>query len=230
MFTPVDLDLEAIEAYGLNRTTECINGWDYEVQQGVSSLVTEFDLVCGKSGLIEASQSIYMAGILIGCLLVGAISDRFGRRFVILLSLLLLLLFAVITAFSPNIYVYIIFKFLCGSSAGVIIMNTCVMAVEWTDVSKSALCTTSIISFFSIGQMLLSGIAYLTRNWRILQLVLFSPLVIILLTFYWLLPESSRWLMTQNRKEEAEKALHRAAKVNKRRVPGHLLEKVFIHT
>lgn len=41
MFTPVDLDLEAIEAYGLNRTTECINGWDYEVQQGVSSLVTE---------------------------------------------------------------------------------------------------------------------------------------------------------------------------------------------
>ncbi|XP_032408114.1 solute carrier family 22 member 13-like [Xiphophorus hellerii] len=230
MFTPVDLDLEAIEAYGLNRTTECINGWDYEVQQGVSSLVTEFDLVCGKSGLIEASQSIYMAGILIGCLLVGAISDRFGRKFVILLSLLLLLLFAVITAFSPNIYVYIIFKFLCGSSGGVIIMNTCVMAVEWTDVSKSALCTTSIISFCSIGQMLLSGIAYLTRNWRILQLVLFSPLVIILLIFYWLLPESSRWLMTQNRKEEAEKALRRAAKVNKRRVPGHLLEKVNLET
>uniref|UniRef100_A0A3B5QJD9 Solute carrier family 22 member 13b n=1 Tax=Xiphophorus maculatus TaxID=8083 RepID=A0A3B5QJD9_XIPMA len=224
MFTPVDLDLEAIEAYGLNRTTECINGWDYEVQQGASSLVTEFDLVCGKSGLIEASQSIYMAGILIGCLLVGAISDRFGRRFVILLSLLLLLLFAVITAFSPNIYVYIIFKFLCGSS-GVTFLLIWFSAVEWTDVSKSALCTTSIISFFSIGQMLLSGIAYLTRNWRILQLVLFSPLVIILL-----LPESSRWLMTQNRKEEAEKALHRAAKVNKRRVPGHLLEKVNLET
>ncbi|XP_054893855.1 solute carrier family 22 member 13-like [Poeciliopsis prolifica] len=149
--------------------------------------------------------------------------EKFGRRFVILLSILLLLLFGVITAFSPNIYVYIIFKFLCGSSGSVIIMNT---SVEWTDVSKSALCTMSIISFFSIGQMLLSGIAYLIRNWRILQLVLFSPLVIILMTFFWLLPESSRWLMTQDRKEEAEKELHRAAKMNKRRVPGHLLEKI----
>ncbi|KAM4719090.1 solute carrier family 22 member 13-like [Anableps anableps] len=100
--------------------------------------------------------------------------------------------------------------------------------VEWTDASKSAFCTLSIISFFSLGQMLLSGIAYLTTNWRILQLMLFSPLIIILVIFFWLLPESSRWLMVQGRKEEALKELQRAAKVNKRSVPGDLLDKVLI--
>lgn len=41
MFTPVNLDLETIEKYGLNGTTGCISGWDYEVQPGVSNIVTE---------------------------------------------------------------------------------------------------------------------------------------------------------------------------------------------
>lgn len=41
-----------------------------------------------------------------------------------------------------------------------------------------------------------------------------------------ILPESARWLITQGRKEEAIKEVQRAAKVNKRKVPEELLEKV----
>lgn len=61
----------------------------------------------------------------------------------------------------------------------------CFTALEWCNPSKSALCTVVIIAFFSIGQMLLSGIAYIIPNWRILQLVLFCPLVLFLVAHYW---------------------------------------------
>ncbi|XP_070784409.1 solute carrier family 22 member 13-like [Enoplosus armatus] len=226
MFTPVDLDLETIDAYGINTTTGCIDGWEYEAPSGASSIVSEFDVVCDRSGLIGASQSISMAGIMVGVLVFGAISDRFGRRLATLLSLLLLLLFGVGAAFSPNVYVYMVLKFFCGSSSVVILMNTCVMGLEWTDPSKTALCTEVIIMFFSVGLMLLSGVAYFIRNWRNLQLVLFSPLVIVLGIHYWFLPESARWLMTQGRKEEAQKELQRAARVNGRMVPEDLLDKL----
>lgn len=52
---------------------------------------------------------------------------RFGRRFGLLLCFSCVLLFGVGIAFAPNIYVFIILKFLDGTSGGVIIMNLSVM-------------------------------------------------------------------------------------------------------
>lgn len=67
--------------------------------------------------------------------------DRFGRRFAILLSLFLAMLFGVTTAFSPNIYVYMVLKFFSGTSNGVIIMNTSVMGKSLKTVAMSCVFT-----------------------------------------------------------------------------------------
>lgn len=56
---------------------------------------------------------------------------------------------------------------------------------EWSDSSKFALCTVLCHTFFPLGLMIMSGIAYFVRNWRYLQLVLFSPLVLVVALFYW---------------------------------------------
>lgn len=56
---------------------------------------------------------------------------------------------------------------------------------EWSDSSRFALCTIICHSTFPLGLMLMSGAAYFIRNWRILQLVLFCPLILVLGIFYW---------------------------------------------
>ncbi|KAF7669411.1 hypothetical protein LDENG_00203390 [Lucifuga dentata] len=74
--------------------------------------------------------------------------------------------------------------------------------------------------------MLLSGLAFCIHNWRILQLVFFSPLLLLLGTYYCILPESVHWLMTQGRKEEVQKEVQKVARINGRRVPEDLLDKL----
>ncbi|KAG5671643.1 hypothetical protein PVAND_001834 [Polypedilum vanderplanki] len=51
-------------------------------------------------------------------------------------------------------------------------------------------------------------------NWIILQLVISIP-PMILFIYYWIVPESVRWLLAKNRNTEAIKILKKAAEVNK---------------
>lgn len=150
---------------------------------------------------------------------------RYGRRFVTLLSLFLQFLFGVAVAFSPNIFVYIALRFMVGTTVSGISINTFVLGTEWCGSAKRALFTILSHCFYAIGLMLLSGVAFGIRNWRILQLVLSAP-VGLFFVYYWILPESARWLLTQGKQDRAKKEILNAARINGRKVPGDLLDKM----
>lgn len=67
---------------------------------------------------------------------------------------------------------------------------------------------------FNLGHFTLAIFGYFIRDWRTLQFALSIP-SIILISYYWLVPESPRWLFTVGRLDEASKILTKAAKMNK---------------
>lgn len=66
---------------------------------------------------------------------------------------------------------------------------------------------------FNLGHLTLPLFAYFLRDWHDFQFALSIPSVI-LLTYFWFIPESPRWLFTMGRVEDATKLLEKAAHTN----------------
>ncbi|KFP42853.1 Solute carrier family 22 member 13, partial [Chlamydotis macqueenii] len=224
MYSPVDWDLDSIMAYGLNTTEKCSNGWVYPPGQPLS-LLTEFDLVCDKKDLNDISQSIYMVGLLLGSMIFGPLSDRIGRRPIFLISVFLQALFSVATAFVPHFYVYMAFRCVVGASVSGVLITIPALATEWVGVSYRPKAVLITHCFLAIGQLILAGLGYGIRNWRLLEIAGSAPMFA-LFFYIWVIPESARWLVTKGRVEEAKKILQKAASTNKRTIPPELLEQL----
>ncbi|KAI9517055.1 hypothetical protein NQZ68_008310 [Dissostichus eleginoides] len=210
----VPLNLSGDAGLGDGHPSEkCQGGWDYSTETFQSTIVTEWDLVCEDASLNNMGSSVYMLGLLVGAVVFGSLADKYGRRIVILFNLAIQAVFGVGAAFAPNFYVYIALRFMVGTSISGVIMNAFVLGTEWTGSKQRMLAGIITDYFFGVGYILLAGLAYLIRDWRKLQLAISAP-GFLFIFYIWVLPKSARWLMANDRKEEAWELIRKAAQIN----------------
>jgi len=65
----------------------------------------------------------------------------------------------------------------------------------------------------------------LLRHWYTLSLATSVPFIL-LFSYYWIIPESPRWLLSKNRIDEAEAIVQQMAKINGKTVPTNFLRKM----
>ncbi|XP_055138715.1 solute carrier family 22 member 14 isoform X3 [Symphalangus syndactylus] len=224
MYLPVPWNLDSIIQFGLNDTDTCQDGWIYPAAKK-RSLINEFDLVCGMETKKDTAQIMFMAGLLIGSLIFGLITDKMGRYPAILLSLLGLILFGFGTAFVNSFHLYLLFRFGISQSVVGYAISSISLATEWLVGEHRTHAIILEHCLFAVGSMLLTGIAYSLPHWRLLFLV-GGVLAIPLISYVWILPESPRWLMMKGKVKEAKQVLCYAASVNKKTIPSNLLDEL----
>ncbi|XP_007556558.1 PREDICTED: solute carrier family 22 member 6-like isoform X1 [Poecilia mexicana] len=197
------------------QTEGCVDGWIFDQSEFSATTVSEWDLVCSLRPLKQMIQTIYMGGVLTGAIVFGGLSDRFGRKSVLIWSYLQLAVLGCSSALSPSYTAYCIFRFLSGMALSGIILNGVSLKVEWIPTKTRTVVGTLTSFFFTFGQMILAGLAYWLRDWRKLQLVVCAP-QFLFFTYSWWYAESARWLVLNRRSEEALKGLHRVARINRR--------------
>ncbi|KAJ0982978.1 hypothetical protein J5N97_011233 [Dioscorea zingiberensis] len=177
--------------------------WDYPKH---TSIISEWDLECSSTAMTGLPASAYFAGCLAGGFLLAPLADSwFGRKKVLFLTTLIMSLSGVLTAVSPNVWIYSALRFICGFARSTVCTTALVLASEL--VGKRWRGRVSIISFFcfTFGFLSLSVIAYIARelSLRVLYLFISIPCFFYSVLVYFVIPESPRWLLVRGRREEA---------------------------
>ncbi|KAM5298261.1 solute carrier family 22 member 4 [Ctenodactylus gundi] len=215
-----DVDLEQLEQ------ESCLDGWEFSRDVYLTTIVTEWNLVCEEDWKTPLTTSLFFVGVLLGSFVCGQLSDRFGRKNILFATMAVQTGFSFLQIFSINWEMFTVLFVIVGMGQ---ISNYVVAFILGTEIlSKSVrvvFCTLGVCTFFAIGYMLLPLFAYFIRDWRMLLLALTVPGTLCV-PLWWFIPESPRWLISQKRFKEAEDIIQKAAKMNSITVPPVLFDPV----
>ena len=142
------------------------------------------------------------------------LGDYFGRKKTASALYFCQVITLALTCFTPNIQIYICLRF-CSGFFALANLKTFVLVAETVTNERRAAFGVFSRSFCNLGDILCALAAYfLINSWRLQSLVLCFFLAIFLPFYLLLVPESPRWLLSQNRSEEATRSLQWIAKLN----------------
>ncbi|CAC5415437.1 SLC22A4_5 [Mytilus coruscus] len=145
------------------------------------------------------------------------ISISLGRKKTFYFAVWLLLVSSFSLPWAPSFWVYGLLRFIIGMCTNGLYAVPFVLGMELVGPSKRVWAGIVICYFFAAGMVVLAGVAYLIRDWVYLEIAISIPSVFFLF-YWWLIPESPRWLLSQGKHEEAVKILKKIAKGNNRNV------------
>ncbi|XP_045197588.2 organic cation transporter protein-like isoform X2 [Mercenaria mercenaria] len=206
----------------VNTSEKQCDKWVYDKSTFESTFITKANLICGQEIARANANMILMSGILIGATSIGIISDIFGRKKALLLSILLYVVGSFGSAFAPNYALFVTCRFLVGFSS--IFTAAFVIGMELVGPSQRVAAGIIIEFFWCIGLYMLCTVAYFARSWDMLHLVLACPTVL-LFAYIWILPESPRWLISKGRYKDANEIIQKCARVNGVTIPENIVGK-----
>lgn len=165
-------------------------------------------------------------GQFLGCFVWGPMADRIGRKPSFLLSNAILLIFGVISAFSPTFWIFVAMRTIVGAAIGGIIIPFDNLA-ESIEEKLVIGVIFGLNYFWTAGSMWVNIFAAIVLpvdfgafdSWRVLTLVCTFPIILACMG-YFIIEESPLWLQEMGREDEAFEVLKRIARVNGKELSG----------
>lgn len=179
-----------------------------------NTIVHQYELYCfGRTAFTTLAQFMVMAGVFVGNFIFGYLADKFGRKLPLTIACVAQPVLGLGVALSPEIYSFLAFKFLLNLFVGGTMVSSFVLFSEIIGVHWRSPIGILFQVPFTLGHLSLSAFAYFIKDWRYFQVAISLP-AIFLVYYYWVLPESPRWLLAVGKTEEGIKQIEYIARQN----------------
>ncbi|XP_040579995.1 solute carrier family 22 member 7 isoform X2 [Lepeophtheirus salmonis] len=203
-------------------TQSCINGYEFEFDNNEWTIVAEWGLVCDRKYVGPLVTTIYFTGVMIGGVIFGYLSDRFGRKSVMLLCLYTQCLIGIALHFVRRLVIFMGLRFIQGVFIQGLQSSTYSMVIELFSPQYRTLAGCVVEGFWATGIILLALIAKYVQHWRYIQLAINIP-TIATIFYIWIIPESVRWLLSKDKLKKAESIVRSIASYNSLRLDSSWL-------
>ncbi|HYL57723.1 MAG TPA: MFS transporter [Candidatus Acidoferrales bacterium] len=195
--------------------TWILDGLEVTLMGAVAAVLQHPQALNFSATQIGFLSSCYLTGAVIGALVFGHLTDRFGRRTFFFITLALYLTGVGLTACAWNLWSFAIFRFITGAGIGGEYSAVNSAIDELIPAEYRGRIDLAINGSFWVGAALGSISTVVTLNPAILPINVgwrvgfaMGPIVgVAILYLRRFVPESPRWLLTHGRVEEAEQVV-----------------------
>jgi SP family galactose:H+ symporter-like MFS transporter len=184
-------------------------GYDIGVVSGALLFIQDtIPLTDAQTGLIVGAV---LGGGLVGTIVAGPLGDFLGRRFLIFLSSIIFLIGITLIVLATSFFMLLLARLLLGVGVGVIAVAVPLYVAEIVPSEDRGKYMTFFQLLLTFGIVLAYFVDLLfaaSGNWRGMFAVLYIPALILFLGV-WVLPETPRWLIVNNKVDKARKILQR---------------------
>ncbi|XP_071115379.1 organic cation transporter protein-like [Haliotis cracherodii] len=206
--------------------TEPCHAWVYDQSQFISTVSETMNFVCEKTSYVTNAKMLSMFGHLVGTLIIGPLSDMFGRRPVVISTMFIMVLCSICLVWSNSAPAVLFLEFVIQASCHGQYLVCFVFGMEIVGPSKRMWAGVAMNLFWSAGNMVTGLATYLFRDWKSRQLIVSVPAIVF--AYLYFIPESPRWLLKHGKKEEAKRIVATIAKKNKVKIDLNILDEIDI--
>ncbi len=156
--------------------------------------------------------SAALIGLAVGALTAGPLADRYGRKIVLLCSVVLFGVLTIATAFAPDVQWLVVLRFLTGLGLGAAMPNSSILVSEYAPQRSRSFLITIAFCGFSLG----AAVGGFASAWMIPNLGWQSVLImggvlplLVAPVLYFKLPESATFLVAQRAAPERIRSIMR---------------------